>query len=384
MVFLFLCIISIIEVYSASSTLTFKTDYWRPILKHATFLLVGLVLVAAMVKCPPKFFAYLMFGLPLVWALLVMVKFFGISVNGAQRTIFGVQPSEIAKLCLICSTAFFLARYQQIKKDTLYKIIVGLAVLTCGIIMIDNFSTAAILFAVIFMMMFIGQIPFGKLMKLAGIIGLAAGLFVGSWYVIPNSVWNKTIPRVVTWKNRIVNHSADNEGADREKALFSDKNYQVTMGKIAVARGGIVGVFPGNSQQRDFLPQAYSDFIYAIILEEMGLIGGIFVLILYIILFIRAGIIATRCEALFPKLLVMGCATMIVVQALANMAVAVSLIPVTGQPLPLISRGGNSILVTCALIGIILSVSQFETPKGVAMEQQIEDEFEEERVKSEK
>jgi cell division protein FtsW len=140
---------------------------------------------------------------------------------------------------------------------------------------------------------------------------------------------------------------------------------------------------PGNSRQRDFLPQAYSDFIFAIIIEELGLAGGMFVLTLYVFLFIRAGIIAGRCDKLFPKLLVMGCALALVSQALANMAVAVNLIPVTGQPLPLVSRGGTSTLVTCAFFGIILSVSRFENERGIRREEEINEELEEQRIANE-
>ncbi|MFA7494492.1 MAG: FtsW/RodA/SpoVE family cell cycle protein, partial [Proteiniphilum sp.] len=146
---------------------------------------------------------------------------------------------------------------------------------------------------------------------------------------------------------------------EEEYFTITDENYQVAHAKIAIANGGVVGVFPGNSTERDFLPQAYSDFIYAIIIEEMGLVGGLFVLMLYVIILIRAGMIARKTEKLFPKYLVLGSALMLSIQAFVNMAVAVNLIPVTGQPLPLVSRGGTSTLITCAYFGLILSADRF-------------------------
>ena len=159
---------------------------------------------------------------------------------------------------------------------------------------------------------------------------------------------------------------------------MTDENYQVSHAKIAIARGGLFGQMPGHGQQRDFLPQAYSDFIYAIIIEELGFVGGVFVLLLYIMLLVRVGMIARRCEKAFPKFLVLGCGLLIVVQALANMAVAVSLIPVTGQPMPLVSRGGTSTVITCVYFGIILSVSRF----GAHIREKDEEEQPEEQVDS--
>jgi cell division protein FtsW len=379
-VFLFLCIISVIEVFSASSYLTRNTpDYWQPIKEHVRDILLGATVMLIIAYLPLKVIRYIMFGLPVVWAMLIMVKFMGENVNGAQRTIWHIQPSELAKVCLICSTAFFIACYQDYKKELFYRIILGIAGITCVLIMLDNLSTALILAFVIFLMLIIGQIPAKKWLLLLGIIVVLGGSFMASWWIIPDSTWNRTIDRVPTFRARVERHFAKTDPAEKEKMLFDKEHYQITISKIAIANSKGIGVFPGNSRMHELLPQAFSDFIYAIILEETGLAGGIFVLILYVILFIRSGIIASRCRLLFPKLLVMGCATMIVVQALANMAVAVGLAPVTGQPLPLISRGGNSILITCIMIGIILSVGYQETPNGVAVEEQINQEFEEEK-----
>jgi len=187
--------------------------------------------------------------------------------------------------------------------------------------------------------------------------------------------------RFQTWKGRI-----DDFGKDKNenKFIINDDNFQVSHAKIAIARGGIFGKMPGRSVQRDFLPQAYSDFIYAIIIEEMGLIGGLFVMMLYVILLVRVGIIAKRCTKLFPKYLALGCGLLIVVQAFINMAVAVNLIPVTGQPLPLISRGGTSTMLTCFYFGIILSVSRFGAGMGEKDDDDDDDDDDEQEEQEEK
>ncbi len=295
------------------------------------------------------------------------------SINIAGITF---QPSEIAKICLIGFTAFLLSRKSEWGDRKVIKWILIATTVTCGIIFIDNGSTAIMLVGIIVLMMFIGQIP----LKNIGRLLLIGGIIVGFLFVIikydPTGVSRKILPRVTTWVDRFEDFGGD-ENVHSEEFKITDDNYQVSHANIAVANGKIFGKMPGNGSQRDFLPQAYSDFIYAIIIEELGLIGGLFVLLLYIILFIRAGIIANRSEKLFPKILVMGSAMLLVTQALANMAVAVNLIPVTGQTLPLISRGGTSTLITCIYFGIILSVSRFETPKGVEREEQIEEELEE-------
>lgn len=386
MIFVFLCAISIIEVYSASSTLTFKTDYWRPIMRHVMFLLGGLFVVLVVHSCRPKYFSIALLALPLTWFLLIVTKLTGAETNDATRwlSIGGIsfQPSEFAKICLIGTTAFFLSKYKNTEKDIHYRLILIFTAVTCGIILLDNFSTAFLLFAVILMMMFIGQIPFKKLFIIIAACIFVIGLFIGALFIVPNKFFEDHWSRPVTWKARI-HRFIEKEEVKDDTYVVTDENYQVTQANIAVARGGILGKLPGNSRQRDFLPQAYSDFIYAIVIEEMGLIGGIFVLSLYVFLFIRAGIIAGRCDKLFPKLLVMGCALTLVSQALANMAVAVNLIPVTGQPLPLVSRGGTSTLVTCAFFGIILSVSRFENERGIQREEEISEELDEQKMMEE-
>ena len=379
MIFLFLCLTSIIEVYSASSMLTFRTDYWQPIVKHTGFLLIGLAIVLLVHSIKPNYFSVFVVALPFVWLLLIATQFMGQTVNGANRYIFGFQPSEMAKLSLIACAAFILSRRNKIKsEDLIFKWIWAIAIVTCALIFRDNFSTSIILYGVIAIMMFIGQIPLKKIGYLSIVTTIAIALIFSFIWFYPELAKKTPLKRGVTWVERIKDYK---EQPDIRKGGYkiTDDNFQVSHAKIAVARGKIIGSMPGNGRQRDFLPQAYSDFIYAIIIEETGMLGGLFVLALYVFLFIRAGIIAGRCTKLFPKLLVMGCTLMLVIQALVSMAVSVSLIPVTGQPLPLISRGGSSIIITCIFIGIILSVSRFENPKGVRREEEIVEELEEEK-----
>lgn len=222
------------------------------------------------------------------------------------------------------------------------------------------------LFGVCFLMMFIGQLPLMKLGKLAGVLILALILFIVLLRFTPAGVTQYLPDRFSTWQGRLERFFDGHESDTDENGVYkiTDDNYQVSHAKIAIARGGVFGQLPGHGQQRDFLPQAYSDFIYAIIIEELGVVGGVFVLMLYIMLLVRVGMIARKCEKAFPKYLVLGCGLLIVVQALANMAVAVNLIPVTGQPMPLVSRGGTSTVISCIYFGIILSVSRFGANMG--------------------
>jgi cell division protein FtsW len=347
-------------------------------MRHVMFLLTGTGLILLIHCFKPKFLSLGILLLPVSWALLILTKIIGESTNGADRWldlgIFSFQPSELAKLSLIIFTAFMLSKKEDMSSKTVFKWILYAAVPTCGIIFIDNGSTGILLFVIVILLMFIGQMPWKYLglRLLLPLIGLFA-LFALAVMTVPEGFWGKIhFERPVTWKARIERFSEESTNVRDPQFKIDNDNYQVSHAKIAVARGGLTGVIPGNSQERDYLPQAYSDFIYAIIIEEMGLlIGGVGVLFLYIMLFIRAGIIANRCERFFPKYLVMGSALILVTQALANMAVAVNLIPVTGQPLPLISRGGTSTIINCVYIGIILSASRFDNPKGILREEEI-------------
>lgn len=370
LVFVILCVISLVEIFSATSTLVYRSgNHWGPVLKHSIFLLGGFALILMMHNIPYKYYSLLTFGLFISIILLLLTEKFGETTNGAERwlNVFGftIQPSEFAKLTLMGTMAFLLSRHKGEYEGMYFKWMVGLIVLVTGIIAIQNLSTALLLFLVSFLMMFIGGVKLVRLFKL-----VAAGLVLGVLAifllkVLPAEAIKKTkIKRLPTWQSRIDKFGKSMNEEEHDKIyVVTDENYQVAYSKIAIANGGVFGKFPGNSKARDFLPQAYSDFIYAIIIEEMGIIGGIFVLILYVIILFRAGIIARRVDSLFPKFLVLGSAMMLSIQAFINMAVAVNLIPVTGQPLPLISRGGTSTIVTCAYFGLILSADRFSKEK---------------------
>lgn len=368
-VFIVLCVISLVEVFSATSTIVYRQhNHWGPILRHATFLMLGVGVILFIHNIPYRFFSSLIFLLLISIVMLILTPFIGTTVNGAERwiSIMGItiQPSEIAKLSLIGTIAFLLSKQNDTNEKTLFKWMVGLAVVVCGIIAMDNLSTAVLLFLVVFLLMFIGKVKLLRLAKIAGIGVLLLILAVFSLKIIPSEWTEKgALNRVGTWKNRIERFSDKHDKTDENRFEITDENYQEAHAKIAIANGGILGRMPGNSAERDFLPQAYSDFIFAIIWEEMGLWGGILVVFLYVVILIRAGMIARKTEKLFPKYLILGSALILSIQAFVNMSVAVGLIPVTGQPLPLISRGGTSTLITCAYFGIILSADRFGVKK---------------------
>lgn len=364
-VFIILCVISLVEIFSATSTIVYRQqNQWGPILRHAMFLIGGVGVILLIHNIPYRYFSSLVFVLLGAIVLLILTPFIGTSVNNADRWIsfmgFTIQPSEIAKISLMGTIAFLLSKQNGQNDGLLFKWMIGLMVVVCGIIAMDNLSTALLLFGVCYLLMFIGNVKFLRLLKVAGIGIALVLLFVLLLNVIPEKwVENGPLDRLSTWQNRITHFGDARELSEEEYYTITDENYQVAHAKIAIANGGVLGVFPGNSTERDFLPQAYSDFIYAIIIEEMGLVGGIFVLMLYVIILIRSGMIARKTEKLFPKYLVLGSALMLSIQAFINMAVAVNLIPVTGQPLPLVSRGGTSTLITCAYFGLILSADRF-------------------------
>ena len=391
MVFFFLCIISIVEVFSASSELTYKGgNYLTPIIKHMALIVVGFGLMVVTLNINCKYFK-LLTPIMLLFAgiLLLLVLGLGQSTNGASRwiPIMGVQfqPSEMAKGALVLMTAQILSAMQTDKgaDRKAMRYIIQMALPFLVLIGLENLSTAALLAAVIFFMMIIGRVPgkqIGKLvltdvllivMVVTAVMAIGEDtekegqpqnlteqtLANGQTVSTENSKGHKgVLHRLDTWKSRIDKFLNSKEVPPEKVDL--DKGAQEAHAKIAIATSNIVGRGPGNSVQRDFLAQAFSDFIYAIIIEETGIEGAFVVAMLYIILLFRTGRIANRCENNYPAFLAMGLALLLVVQALFNMCVAVGLVPVTGQPLPLISKGGTSTIVNCVYIGIILSVSR--------------------------
>ncbi len=398
MIYFFLCMISLVEVYSASSRLTFEGGHhWGPMVSQAGFLLLGLVIILFVHRIPCKWFMLFPFILlPVVILLLFYTAVLGggSTVNDTNRWVefLGIrfQPSELAKAALLMTAAMVLAKTQTEKEVWVrgrkrkvvgaikgrrylaFAIVGGAALLVCGLIMMDNMSTGLMLFFVVFVMMFIGHVPRDLMFK--GILALIAlGFLVGTVVMVtPEKVLNEIsmTKRLVTVKHRVMRKINLDEDDNKKKVsksevenLLSDENSQTTYASIAIANSDVIGLGPGNSIQRDFLQHAESDFIYAIIVEELGIGGAFFVAFLYLALLIRVGRIAQRCTSFFPAYLVLGFGIMMVLQAFVNMSVAVGLIPVTGQTLPLISKGGTSILITSFYLGVILSVSRYAEKK---------------------
>ena len=289
----------------------------------------------------------------------------GDRVNGAARwmTFMGIQfqPSEIAKMAVVIVTAFILSKGQDEDgaSPKAFKRIMIITCIVCGLILPENYSTGMLLFGTVYLMMFIGRVSARKLLILGGGIVAFVTVFVAFLLATPDKTL-ENIPmghRFTTVKSRIADFTNKEEVPAAKFDIDGDG--QVAHARIAVATSNVVGKGPGNSVQRDFLSQAFSDFIYAIIIEELGLVGGIVVVFLYVCLLVRVGRIAKKCDRTFPAFLITGIALLLVTQALFNMMVAVGLAPVTGQPLPLISKGGTSTFINCAYIGMILSVSRY-------------------------
>ena len=399
-VFFILCMISLIEVFSASSNLTYKSNnFIMPIMKHALMLVVGGFIAVVITNVPCRYFKLATPFLILVsYVTLLWVLFAGESINGANRVIeLGgqtFQPSEIAKGTIILAEAQILSAMQTEKgaDRQAFKYILIISLPMIFLIGIENLSTALLLFSTMFLLMFIGRVPNIQLGKLTGycfLLVLAGVLLielVGDDSKIDNdkltkveavakpkkerNAIEKLFHRADTWKGRINKFADKKDIAPEDYDL--DKDAQVAHANIAIVSSNVIGKGPGNSVERDFLAQAYSDFIYAIIIEEMGIEGAALVVFLYIILLFRTARSANRCDNNFPAFLCMGLAMMLVIQAAANMLVAVGIVPVTGQPLPLISKGGTSTIINCAYIGAILSVSRTAKKKKEFVTEKVE------------
>lgn len=354
-VILILSIFSLLAVYSSTSSLAIhnmggNTLYY--LIRHGVILAFGLIIIFITHLVHYKYYSrlsQLFIGIAVI--LLILTLFMGTSVNQAARWLtlpglgFTIQTSDFAKLALIMYIARILSLKQgEIKsfKEAFLPIIVPVG-LICLLILPANLSTAALLFGISILLMFIGRISMKHLLASGGIAVLMLTIFIAIGTLV------KKEGRINTWKNRIENYFEEG----------NKENYQSQQAKIAIATGGLFGKKPGKSVQRNFLPNPYSDFIYAIIVEEYGLvIGGIPILLAYLFLMFRAGVIVRKCNRTFPAFLAIGLTLMIVVQAMVNMAVAVGILPVTGQTLPFVSMGGSSMLFTSIALGIILSISR--------------------------
>lgn len=364
-IYFWLCMISLIEVYSAGSSLSYKSgDFMAPLFKQAIFLGIGTAVVWVIHSIPCRFFKLGVVLYPISIFLLILTLIIGAKENdGARWLNFGIkfQPSEIAKGALVLFVALILSfgQTEEGADKRAMKIILFATCLTCALIVTENLSTAALLFATVFVMMFIGRVPTKQLGKIVGVCLLGVVLLATIVTILPKEQLDesKLLHRASTWVDRVKDHTSDKE--TMSDTIFLRDHAQEARAKIAIASSNMIGKMPGNSEQRDHLAQAYSDFIYAIIIEEMGVLGAVFVAFLYITLLFRAGRIASMCERNFPAYLTMGLAILLVIQAMVNMLVAVGLIPITGQPLPLISRGGTSTIINSVYFGMILSVSRY-------------------------
>ena len=348
-IIILLSLYSIVMAYSSSSNLAFRISGGNVapyVIKHTLIIIIGIVLIIYLQFFPYKYFSRLsQIGIFVSIVLLFVTLLFGVSKGNASRWIMGFQPSDFAKLVLIIYVSRMLTNKKDVIKDFKKGLIPILwpVALICGLILPADFSTAAMLFTVCFTMMFIGG---ARIKHLGSIIGTA---FLGfAFLILVNMAVPGFLPRVDTWEKRIMSFGSGEK----------QENYQAEMAKRAVANGFLFGKGPGKGHVKNDLYSAQSDFIYASSIEEFGsIMGGIGLVILYMILFFRAIRIMNKVDSKFASLIVFGLSFMLIFQSFINMGVGVNLFPVTGQPLPLISMGGTSILFTCISLGIILNVS---------------------------
>lgn len=358
MIVIFLFIFSMLAVYSATGTLAYKMQVGNEkyLLKQIVMAVFGLLLMFGTHMIDYKYYSRLA---QLLWyfsiPLLIYTMFFGTELNDANRWItlpvvgLTFQTSDLAKLALI----MYLSRQLSLKqeqiddfKEAFIPILLPI-VITCLLIAPENLSTAVILFCTSVFVMFIGRIALKHIALLFGVSVVVGALFIALLFLLPDTMLKG---RSLTWKHRIENYISPKADIDED--------YQVLQAKIAIAKGGVIKLNPGGSEQRNFLPHPYSDFIYAIIIEEYGLLGGAFIVLLYLFFLYRCIRIVIKAPKAFGALLAVGLGIALVTQAMINMAVAVNLVPVTGVTLPLVSMGGSSVIFTSIAFGIILSVSR--------------------------
>lgn len=353
-----LSIFSFLPVFSASSNLTYVVGNgtpWSHLLKHFIVLVFGFGLMYALHKTPYRYFKGIsILALPLIILLLIYTASQGTLIGGANASrwiripIVGLsfQTSTLASIVLLSYVAHIMSKDNP-KMYRLKSSIIPLwlpVFIVVLLILPANLSTAVLLFSMVVILVFLGGYP---LKYLFGIIG--TGLLMGLLFILVAKAFPELIPnRVDTWVSRIENFTNGGSGGE---------NYQIERAKTAIATGGLLGLGAGKSVMKNFLPQSSSDFIYAIIVEEFGLVGGAALILLYLIVLFRIVVIAHKSDSAYGKLLVMGLGLPIIIQAFVNMAVALEVFPITGQTLPLISSGGTAAWMTCIAFGMILSVS---------------------------
>ena len=354
-----LAIFSFFPVFSASSNLSYVVGNgtpWQHLFKHMIILVMGFAVMIAIHRIPYHYFKGIsILMLPIVILLLIYTVSQGATIGGANASRWiripfvgiGFQTSTLASLVLMMYVARYLDKTmgQQLRfEQTLLPLWLPVGIVI-ALILPANLSTAVIVFTMVFLLCFFGGYPFKYLLVILGIGLVAFTLFVLAAKAFPDAMPN----RIDTWMSRIENFSSPVEGGSG--------NYQVERAKIAIATGGVTGLGVGKSVMKNFLPQSSSDFIYAIIVEEFGLVGGVVVIFLYLIILFRLMLIARRANSVYGKLLVIGVGLPVIVQAFINIVVALNVFPVTGQTLPMISSGGTAALMTCFAFGVILSAS---------------------------
>ena len=364
-VFITLCAISWVEVFSATSRQTYASgNYWSPIIKHSGFLVGGIFvawfihnLKAQWIDKFSKTIYWLGF-IGLLWA-----QFMGTRLNDSARwiSIMGItfQPMEIAKMGLVMMTARILAKNQDEDgtNSRAFVDIIKYSVLPVALILKENFSSAFILSVTIFLMMFVGRVPKRLLLRTLGVGFVLGAIGITAVMMTPESVKSSSFgSKVITWQHRI--KDAFNSKPVTAEEYDENENEQKTYSHIAVASSHLIGCGPGNSIQRDFIPHAYSDYIFAVIIEELGLLSAIGVMLLYLTLLYSCGKIAKKCDDPYTAFLSMGIGMIIVMQALLHMYISVGNF-VTGQPLPLMSQGGTSFLINSIYVGFLLCISRY-------------------------
>ena len=366
-----LCAISLVEVFSASSRLTFgKSSFLTPIISHTLHLCIGLGGMWVVHLFHYKWYKlFPIFLVPMAVLLLGYLSLRGMGTSNAERWInlgfIQLQPSELGKIGVIMAVAYWLSKLKtddELSQTNTFWKILGLTGLVDALIVGENLSTAILLAGVVYVMMILGGISWKRILALTGVVtaaGTVAILFL--LFVPPQTLKElKFVPdRALTWQDRLLDyfHATDKPNAYEYAKYEAPQKPQETHANIAIATSNILGKGPGNSNERDYLQEASCDFIYAIIIEELGMVGGIFVILVYVVLLFRVGRIATRCKEKYPAYLAMGLGMLLGLQAFINMSVAVGLFPVTGQPLPLISKGGTSILMASGCVGMLLGIS---------------------------
>lgn len=355
----FLALLSFLAVYSSTGTLAYKYQGGNTahyMIKHGVILFFGLVIMFLAHKLKYTYYSRIFQILFYIAVpLLLVTLLYGLNLNAARRSLplpfhLSFETSDLAKITLIIYLARQLTKRQEEIKDfrKFFLFLMVPVIVVCGLILPANFSTAALLFTTSFVLLFIGRVKISYLLSVLGLTILAIGFLYGILKMMPEGKqW-----RLPTWEARV------HDFVDGLNGKHKADTYQVEQAKIAIASGGLLGKLPGKSTQRNFLPHPYSDFIYAIIVEEYGLVGGVFLILLYLILLYRAIRIVIKVPRNFGAFLAIGLSFSLVFQAMINMAVSVNLLPVTGQPLPMVSMGGTSIWFTSLSIGILLSVSR--------------------------